>query len=154
MDPQSKTFVIGYGTDVGTHTDTWPYASYSLDVAGLLREEGMDDESIKKIIHGEKNITDDTAEKLFMMRYERRKKIIEKKYRELSNKNFDELPEVVQKMLIDFSYNMRGEYGIFPHEERIGFPNACEALLREDWINFANEIADSNYAREVGARRA
>lgn len=154
LDTESNTFVVGHGTDVGKLMGTWPYATYGQDVAELLRSEGMEDDSIRKVIHGETDITDDIAEKLFMMRYERRKKIIEEKYTEFSKKSFEKLPQVVQKMLVDFSYNMCGEYGIFAHEDRIGFPKACAALLREDWITFANEIADSNYAIQVGARRA
>jgi len=153
-DEQSHTLVIGHGTDVGHRLEWWPYASYALDVAEKLKQVGMSDENIRQLIHGEKNITRDTAEVLFEMRYERREKMIQDEYEKISQKKFSSLPEVVQKMLVDFSYNMRGEYGIFPHDERVGFPNACAALLREDWIEFANEIADSNYAREVGARRA
>lgn len=153
-DSQSGTLVIGHGTDVGERLEKWPYASYALDVAEKLRQEGMNDEAIRQLIHGEKNITHDTAEVLFEMRYERREKMIQDEYEKISQKKFSSLPEVVQKMLVDFSYNMRGEYGIFPHGERVGFPNACAALLANDWITFANEIADSNYAREVGARRA
>lgn len=154
IDSQSGTLVIGHGTDVGERLEKWPYASYGLDVAEKLKQEGMNNEAIRQLIHGEKNITHDTAEVLFEMRYERREKMIQDKYENISQKKFSDLPEVVQKMLIDFSYNMRGEYGIFPHDDRVGFPNACAALIREDWITFANEIADSNYAREVGARRA
>lgn len=153
-DTQSHTLVIGHGTDVGHRLEQWPYATYALDVSERLRKEGMSDETIRQLIHGEKNISHDAAEKLFLMRYERREKLIQEEYEKISKKNFSNLPEVVQKMLVDFSYNMRGEYGIFPHEERVGFPNACAALIAEDWITFANEIADSNYAREVGARRA
>lgn len=114
----------------------------------------MDDENIRSLMHGKKTISEDIAEILFEMRYEKRAEIIERKYSEISGKNFSHLPSVVQKMLVDFSYNMRGEYGIFPHKMRAGFPNACDALIRGDWITMANEIADSNYAREVGARRA
>lgn len=153
-DEQSGTLVIGHGTDVGHRLEWWPYASYGRDVAERLRQEGMNDDNIRQLIHGEKNISQDAAEKLFLMRYERREKMIHDEYEKISQKKFSDLPEVVQKMLVDFSYNMCGEYGIFPHDDRVGFPDACAALLREDWITCANEIADSNYAREVGARRA
>ena len=153
-DTESHTLVIGHGTDVGQRLESWPYASYGLDIAEKLKEQGMDNEAIRQLIHGEKNITHNTAEVLFEMRYKRREKIIQDEYEKIAQKKFSHLPEVVQKMLVDFSYNMRGEYGIFPHDDRIGFPDACAALIREDWITMANEIADSNYAREVGARRA
>ncbi len=76
------------------------------------------------------------------------------KYEELFQKKFTDLPLVVQNMLVDFSYNMRGEYGIFPAPGFSGFPEACKALQREDWALFAHEIAESTYADQVGSRRA
>jgi hypothetical protein len=76
------------------------------------------------------------------------------KYEELVQKKFTDLPVVVQNMLVDFSYNMRGEYGIFPASGFPGFPEACKALQREDWAAFAHEIAESAYADQVGPRRA
>lgn len=80
--------------------------------------------------------------------------MLTKKYEELFQKKFTDLPVVVQNMLIDFSYNMRGEYGIFPAPGFPGFPQACKALQREDWADLAHEIAESTYADQVGPRRA
>ncbi len=76
------------------------------------------------------------------------------RYEELYAKKFTDLPVVVQKMLVDFSYNMRGEYGILPAPGFPGFPEACKALRDENWTKFAHEIAESDYADDVGPRRA
>ncbi len=105
-------------------------------------------------MQGDEAISEDLGKKLFELRYDRRKEMLTTKYEELFQKKFSDLPEVVQKMLVDFSYNMRGEYGIFPSDGFPGFPEACKALKREDWAAFAHEIAESDYADDVGPRRA
>lgn len=153
-DPKRKTWNIGYGTDIGKKKSTWPYGTYAQDVAELLKKEGLSDATIRNIFQGSETISDDLGKKLFEMRYDRRKAMLTAKYEELFQKKFTDLPEVVQNMLVDFSYNMRGEYGIFPVDGFSGFPEACKALQREDWAAFAHEIAESPYANQVGPRRA
>lgn len=109
---------------------------------------------IRDILQGSENISEELGKKLFELRYDRRKTMLTTKYEELFQKKFTDLPVVVQNMLVDFSYNMRGEYGIFPAPGFSGFPEACKALEKEDWAKLAHEIAESPYADQVGPRRA
>gem|GEM_PF-1832764 len=88
------------------------------------------------------------------MRYKTRNNILSDRYEELFQKKFTDLPPVVQNMLVDFSYNMRGEEGILPSPGFPGFPEACKALQKENWADMAHEIAESRYADQVGPRRA
>lgn len=153
-DPNRKTWNIGYGTDIGKKQSKSPYGTYAQDVVELMRNEGLSEEKIRNIFHGSENISEDLGKKLFEMRYDRRKAMLTTKYEELFQKKFADLPVVVQNMLVDFSYNMRGEFGIFPAPGFPGFPAACKALERGDWAAFAHEIAESDYANDVGPRRA
>jgi hypothetical protein len=119
-----------------------------------MKNEELSDTTIRDILDGSVEISEKLGKKLFEMRYNRRRVIMNNKYEELFQKKFTDLPEVVQYMIVDFSYNMRGEYGIFPAPGFPGFPESCKALQREDWAAFAHEIAESDYARDVGPRRA
>jgi len=153
-DPEQGTWNIGYGTDIGKKKSTWPYGTYAEDVAQLLKNEGLSNEIIRNILQWSEGISEELGRKLFELRYDRRKAMLTTKYEELFQKKFADLPLVVQNMLVDFSYNMRWEYGIFPTDGFSGFPEACKALQREDWAAFAHEIAESDYADDVGPRRA
>lgn len=115
---------------------------------------GISRAEIRAILTGEKTITQKLAQELFDMRYEKRKNMLTQRYEELYQKKFTDLPEKVQKMLVDFSYNMRGEYGILPAPGFPGFPQACQALQEQNWAKLAHEIAESAYADQVGPRRA
>lgn len=69
-------------------------------------------------------------------------------------KNWNTYPPLIRNMLVDMSYNLNGELGIFPNGAYSGFPDAVIALNRGDWVSFMNAIADSKYARDdVGPRR-
>ena len=153
-DPEQGTWNIGYGTDIGKKKSTWPYGTYAEDVAQLLKNEGLSNEIIRDILQGNQALSEDLGKKLFELRYDRRKAMLTTKYEELFQKKFIDLPEVVQNMLVDFSYNMRWEYGILPAPGFPGFTDACKALEKEDWAKMAHEIAESPYADQVGPRRA
>lgn len=79
-----------------------------------MLQKGISRETIRDIFQGKETITPELAKSLFDLRYNRRKTMLSSHYETLYQKKFADLPEEVQKMLVDFSYNMRGEYGILP----------------------------------------
>lgn len=82
-------------------------------------------------MHGEKDITLEEAEDLFDMRYTPRYQKI-KKY---CGKHWTTYPSVIQSILVDMSYNLKGESGIFPNGPLYpGFPDAVTALNKRDWV--------------------
>lgn len=153
-DPEHSTWNIWYGTDIGQKLSHWPYGTYAEDVAELLKQEWLTLQAIENILNGSSSLSQDLAKKLFDMRYEYRKDMLILRYQELFHKKFTDLPLVVQNMLVDFSYNMRGTSWILPSPWFPWFPEAYKALQKEDWAAFAHEIADSNYADQVWPRRA
>lgn len=148
-DPAHSTWALWYGTDIGKKKSTWPYGTFADDIAALMQKEWLSNEAIRDILDGTKTISEELAKKLFDLRYEKRKEMLIVRYEELFHKKFVDLPMVVQDALVDFSYNMCGKDGILS-----GFPEACKALKDENWPKFADEIADSKYADQVGSRRA
>lgn len=151
-DPEHKTWNIGYGTDIGEKNTAWPYGSFADDVVDCMEKENLTKDEIRNILQGRQWISEELGKKLFSMRYDKRKEIVSHKYEILYNKKFTSLPEIVQYAVVDFSYNMRGEWGIFPSPGFPGFPEACKALRDEDWPKLAHEITDSKYADQVGPR--
>lgn len=153
IDTQNKennnvTYVIGYGTNVGTRTDEYPYASRAKDVAHYLEEQGYTSSEIWEIMQGTRAISRAEALYLFTLRYNSRLA----KFPKICGENWDTYPPIIQSMLIDMSYNM-GEYSIFPHGNSKWFPDAVDALNRGDWAGFLNAVVDSKYANDVGDRR-
>ncbi len=53
----ATTYAIGYGTNIGTKQNAYPFGSFGKDVAQYLKTHGHTTESIKQIMHGEKSIT-------------------------------------------------------------------------------------------------
>ena len=101
-------------------------------------------------MHGEKTINPSMAEDLFLMRYIPRYQ----KIKAHCGKKWYSYPKNIQAMLVDLSYNLKWEYGIFPTRWYPGFPDAVKALNAGNYKKFSNEIATSNYADQVGSRRA
>lgn len=58
---------------------------------------------------------------------------------------FDELPEAVQTTLVDMSFNMG-----WPRLR--GFVKMLAAVVKRDWSAMADEMLDSLWAKQVGAR--
>jgi len=142
------TYAIGYGTNVGTLKAEYPFASYGKDVAEYLKKQWRSTTEIKDIMHCKRDITRPEASALFEIRYVPRYQNM----RTICGKNWSKYPPIIRNMLVDMSYNM-GEYSIFPHGNSEWFPDTVAALNRSDWVGYINAVVDSEYARDVGARR-
>jgi hypothetical protein len=119
-----------------------------------MQSIGFSDTKIQSLLQGNEPIDEDLAQRFFSLRYLKKRSTLILSYEKLCDKKFTNLPSIIQKALVDFSYNMCGETGIFPSPGFSGFPEACKALKNEDWALFAHEIAESTYATQVGPRRA
>lgn len=140
-DPDGKTKVIGYGTNL------WTNGSYVADVREYLKQTYTSWE-INAILAWKQPITEADALGLFEMRHSERTRDLASAL-EWVDISIGILPTPVRDILSDLAYNLSW-WVLWV----LKFENMLKALKNENYIEAANELRDSKYAKDVWPRRA